>query len=148
MSAIASSALEVNLFEDLLECLSHLEPSDSTKAFAVFDREKNPPNPGIYLNKSGSIGLPLSDGDAKVLRAASHTSLVEKDPAESGGETVWVVPAGEFEIHNPAWAPFLQGIIAKVSAGLGVNSTGKGISAELFSLSLYDEGPSSATSQE
>ncbi len=54
-----------------------------------------------------------------------------------------MVPADEFEIKNPAWEPFLQEVIEKVSAGLAVDSTGKGVSAELSNLSLYDEGASS-----
>lgn len=146
VSAIELSAPKVDLAEDLLECLSHLEPTDSPKAFALFNTEKNPPNPSIFLKNGGSIGLPLSDGDAKVLRASCQQSSVKKDPEETGGE-IWVLPTGEFEIRNPAWGPFLQNIIMKLSAGLGVDSTGKGVSAELFSLSLFDEGQVSVLDQ-
>jgi hypothetical protein len=56
----------IDLPTDLLECLSHLEPADSSKIFALFETQKNPPNPGICLGNGGPIGLPLSDGDANV----------------------------------------------------------------------------------
>jgi hypothetical protein len=126
----------VNLPEDLLECLSHLDLAESTNTFALFKTQKNPPNPGICFKNGGAIGLPLSDGDAKVLRAASHLPPPEKTLESSAGRTIWVVPADEFEIKNPAWEPFLQEVIEKVSAGLVVDSTGKGVSAELTNLSL------------
>lgn len=118
----------VNLPEDLLECLSHLDLAESTNTFALFETQKNPPNPGICLKNGGAIGLPLSDGDAKVLRAASHLRPPEKPLESSIGRTIWVVPADEFEIKNPAWELFLQEAIEKVSAGLAVDSTGKGVS--------------------
>ena len=129
----------LNLRGDLLECLSHLEPTDWTKAFALFETQKNPPNPGLCLKNGGQIGLPLSDGDAKVFKAATQPSPLKKVPGASAVDAVWLIPAREFEIQNPAWEPFLQGILTKVSAGLGVNSTGKGVSAELVSLSLQDQ---------
>jgi hypothetical protein len=136
MAGTIKAAPSIDLAADLLECLSHLEPADSTKAFALFEALPNPPNPGIYLRNGGSIGLPLSDGDAQVFRTASYPVSLENDPPAS----TWVVPAGEFEIQNPAWRPFLRGVVTKVSAGLGVDSTGKGVLAELFSLSLHDAG--------
>jgi hypothetical protein len=121
-----------NLPEDLLECLYHLEPADSSKAFALFDTQKSPPNPGLCLKNGGPIGLPLSDGDAEAFV----------------GQTTWVLPASWFEIQNPAWEPFLRDLVTKVSAGLGVDSTGKGVSAELLNLSLYNEGPLSMPGRE
>lgn len=57
--------MSINLAEDLFGCLSHLEPSDGTKAFALFETQTNPINPGICLKNGGAIGLPLSEGDAK-----------------------------------------------------------------------------------
>ncbi|KAE9375131.1 hypothetical protein N431DRAFT_555630 [Stipitochalara longipes BDJ] len=135
------SAPSIDLAVDLLECLTHLESADASKPFALFETQNNPPNPGICLKNGGPIGLPLSDGDANVFRAASHRSPLDRDPVSPVGECVWVIPAGEFEIQNPTWEPFLQDIVTKVSAGLGVDSNGKGVSAELFNLSLREAGP-------
>ena len=143
MSRTTSAAPSIDLAVDLLGCLSHLEPADSSKAFALFETQNNPPNPGICLKNGGPIGLPLSDGDARVFKAASHPSSPEEDPAASVSESVWMIPADEFEIQNPAWELFLQSIVTKASAGLGVDSTGKVVSAELSNLSLHDAAPMS-----
>jgi hypothetical protein len=78
----------INLPEDLLECLSHLDLAESTNTFALFETQKNPPNPGICLKNSGAIGLLLSDGDAKVLRAASHLPPPEKTLESSVGRKI------------------------------------------------------------
>src|SRR3954468_1609703 len=99
-----------DLAEEFLECLSHLEPADTTKPFALFQAQKNPPNPGICLKNGGIIGLPLSDGNAAVFRAAATSQKLEQE-----GPTGWVIPASEFELQNPAWTPFLQEIVLKVS---------------------------------
>jgi hypothetical protein len=81
--------------------------------------------------------------DAQAIVAASHEA-----PFGKGEETLvdtsvrgaWEISPGDFEMRNPAWQPFLQGVVTKVSAGLGVDATGNGVSAELYKLLLYDEG--------
>jgi hypothetical protein len=47
----------------------------------------------------------------------------------------------DFGIINPAWKAFLDSIVAEVSAGLGVDATRDGVSAELYKKLLYDKGP-------
>lgn len=98
----------LSLTEDLLECLKHLEPADSTKPYALFETEKNPPNPGLCLRNGGAIGLSLSDGDAEILRKACRLSLLDKNGQAPVNET-FSLPASEFELKNPAWATFVQG---------------------------------------
>jgi hypothetical protein len=128
------------LGERLEECLDGIQ---STGSFALFGKLQNPPNPGLYLVNGGPIGLPLSDHDAQVIIAASHAA-----PFGKGHETIvdtsvrktWEISPGDFEIKNPAWPSFLRDIVKKVSAGLGVDPAGKGVSAELYKLLLYDEG--------
>jgi hypothetical protein len=95
------------------------------------------------LKNYGTIGLPLSAGDAAVIVSASHAA-----PFGKGSETIvdssvwktWELSPSDFEIRNPAWQTFLQSVVEKVSAGLGVNATGKGVSAELYKMLLYDKG--------
>ena len=112
------------------ECLTNVRSSGS---FAVFERLSNPVNPGLYLKDYGSIGLPLSNGDAKVIISASHPS-----PFGKGSDTIvdssvrksWELSPSDFKIRNPAWQNFLQSIVVKVSGGLGVDSTGNEVSAQ------------------
>ena len=128
------------LREGLHECLTNIQSDGS---FALFEHLSNPPNPGLCLRNGELIGLPLSNRDAQVIVAASHAA-----PFGKGEETVvddsvrktWELSAGDFEIRNPAWKSFLEEIVVKVSAGLGVDASGKGVSAELYKLLLYDKG--------
>jgi hypothetical protein len=120
-----------------------LDNIQSNGSFAVFEQPESYPNPGLYLNHGGNIGLPLSDRDAQAIVAASHAA-----PFGKGEETIvdtnvrktWEISSSDFKVRNPAWKPFLQTVVAKVSCGLGVDSTGKGVSAELYKMLLYDEG--------
>ncbi|TVY13045.1 hypothetical protein LARI1_G009289 [Lachnellula arida] len=128
------------LKEGLDECLSNIEGDGS---FALFERLNNPPNPGIYLKEGGLVGLPLSDRDAEAIIAASHQAPFGKGEETLVDTTVrktWEVSPGQFELKNPTWQPFVKTIVAKVSAGLGVDATGNGVSAELYKMLLYDEG--------
>lgn len=131
---------EDELREELFDCLNNIQSNGS---FALFEHLSNPPNPGLYLKNGGLIGLPLSERDAKVVVAASHAAPFGKGEQTIVDNTVrktWELSPSEFEIRNPAWHPFLESIVAKVSTGLGVDSSGKGVSAELYKMLLYDEG--------
>jgi hypothetical protein len=136
----SSYSISYDLREELDECLSNVQSDGS---FALFEHLSNPPNPGIYLKNGELIGLPLSNRDAQVIVAASHAAPFgkgEETLVDSRVRKTWELSAGDFQIRNPAWEPFLKSIVAKVSAGLGVDATGKGVSAELYKMLLYDEG--------
>ena len=144
-----------DLREGLLECLSNIEPSDSSKPFAVSDALLNPINPGIVFTdgfNSGSIGLPLSDRDAEVIRAVGTqlpvlTNVKIGDVNSEAGSTPptprpnsWDVPASMFELRNPAWDGFLMETVKGVAKGLGVDAMGNAVSARLCTMSLFEEG--------
>ncbi|CAG8953923.1 hypothetical protein HYFRA_00010884 [Hymenoscyphus fraxineus] len=122
-----------DLKASILECLTTLDVSGN---WTIFGLELNPPNPGLRLNNGGGIGLPLSDRDAKALIAVSRQvpSGKERDTERK----TWELSPTDFEITNPAFAPFLRDIVKKVSAGLGVDAVGKGVRAELHRLLLCD----------
>jgi hypothetical protein len=114
-----------------------------SRNFAFFEGFDLAPDPGIHLNNGGIIGLPLSDRDAQSIVRAS-----QKAPFGKGERTIvddsvrktWQMSPSDFSITNPTWQGFLESIVAKVSAGLGVNATGKGVTAQLYKLLLYDKG--------
>jgi len=128
------------LKQDLFECLANIKaPGD----FSLFGTLKDAPNPGLLLKNGGLVGLPLSDRDAAAIVGASHQAPFGKGEETVVDETVrktWELSHSEFALINPAWEPYLETIVAKVSAGLGVDSTGKGVRAELYKMLLYDEG--------
>jgi hypothetical protein len=125
---------------ELEECLSDIQGSGS---FAVFGRLNNPPNPGLYLKKGGPISLPLSDRDAEVIIAASHAAPFGKGEGtlvDTSVRKTWEIFPTDFEIRNQSWGQFLSSIVAMVSTGLGIHAAGKGISAKLYKMLLYDRG--------
>jgi len=129
-----------SLREGLDECLSNIK---SDGCFALFEALENPPNPGLHLKSGGLIGLPLSDRDAQAIVAASHQAPFgkgEETLVDTSVRKTWEVSPGDFELKNPAWQSFVQSVVTKVSAGLGVDATGNGVSAELYKMLLYDEG--------
>jgi hypothetical protein len=126
--------------QELAECLTNVKTSGS---FALFEHMSNPPNPGLVMKFGGVIGLPLSDRDSQVIVAASHAAPFGKGEHTIVDESVrktWEVSPADFSITNPAWDDFLQSIVKSVSKGLGVNSNGLGVSAELYKMLLYEEG--------
>ena len=148
-----SKPAALDLREGLLECLSNIEPSDSSKPFAISSALLNPINPGIVFTDGpilGSIGLPLSDRDAEVIRAAGTPLPVPinvksgMNNAEPGiappKPNIWEVPASMFALRNPAWDGLLKGIVKNVAKGLGVDAMGNAVSAQLSKVSMVEEG--------
>lgn len=132
--------IEQTIKEAIHKSLKNIQ---GTGSFAVFEKLGTPPLPGLHLNQGGNIGLPLSDRDAQAIIAASHQA-----PFGKGEETIvdqsvrktWELSPDNFKLTNPAWKPFVDGIVSKVSTGLGVDAAGRGVSAQLYKLLLYDEG--------
>ncbi|PVH81355.1 hypothetical protein DL98DRAFT_571223 [Cadophora sp. DSE1049] len=148
-----------DLREGLLECLSNIEPNCSSKPFAISNPLPNPINPGISFISGphpGPIGLPLSDRDAEVIRAAGMPLriLSKSNDTDPGTETtspkpnIWEVPASMFELKNPAWDGFLKKIVKNIAEGLGVDAMGSAVSAQLLKMSLLEEGAMLEPSQD
>jgi hypothetical protein len=141
MSGTNSSAAMDDLVGVIHNCLSNVQGAGS---FAVFEPLGTPPNPGLYLNGGGgTIGLPLSERDAQAIVAASHEA-----PFGKGEQTIidksvrktWELSPKDFELRNKAWAPYVESIVSRVSIGLGIEACGRGVSAQLYKMLLYDEG--------
>lgn len=131
---------EKQIRKDLGLCLKYIQPFGT---FAIFETLQEAPNPGIFLRNGGTVGLPLSDRDAEALVAASHQAPFgkgEQTIIDTSVRKTWELSAADFELKNPAWPAFLDRVVSKVAAGLGVNSTGQGVTAQLYKILLYDEG--------
>lgn len=134
------SSTELRIRKDLGSCLKYIHPFGT---FALYENYSDAPNPGISLKHGGTIGLPLSDRDAEALVAASHQApfgMGQQTIVDTTVRQTWELSAADFELKNPAWQGFLDKLICKVATGLGVNTTGQGVSAQLYKMLLYDEG--------
>ncbi|CAG8973600.1 hypothetical protein HYALB_00009752 [Hymenoscyphus albidus] len=135
-----ASVPKINLKPGILECLTNLH-SDATTPWALCESIASPPSPGICLKYGGGIGLPLSDGDAKVLVSASYeSSSAEGDIAEWMARNLWEFSAEEFELTNPNFGCFVTGAVKKVTADLGVDVAGGSVRVELHKMTLRDAG--------
>ena len=79
------------------------------------------PNPVLDINGHGTIGLPLSNHDAAVLK-----SKCSQSPFGKGADTLvdtsvrnsWELNPSEFTIRNPAWDVFIKQLAASVHENL------------------------------
>ncbi|RDL31044.1 uncharacterized protein BP5553_09833 [Venustampulla echinocandica] len=128
------------LKDEISQCLSSVKGAST---FALFETLSGSPNPGLYLKNGGVVGLPLSDRDAEAIIAASHEAPFgkgEQTVVDKSVRKTWELSPPDFELRNPAWGRFIESIVAKVSAGLGVDEADKEVSAQLYKMLLYDEG--------
>lgn len=97
--------------------------------------------PGLEAAELGSIGLPLSEKQAKELK--KHC---EQAPYGKGEETlvdpsvrrVWRMTPDRFTLTNPDWESFLQKVVKKVQTELGLKR--QKLESHLYDLLLYEPG--------
>ncbi|CZR55675.1 uncharacterized protein PAC_05563 [Phialocephala subalpina] len=86
-------------------------------------------------NYGGLVSLLFNDHDAQRITNASYAAPIgqgEETLVDMSIRETWELSPENFEIRNPAWIPFLNTVVAKVSTGMGVDATGKSASAELY----------------
>jgi hypothetical protein len=113
----------------------------STGTFATSGVLYNAPNPGLFVHGLGTIGLPLTKGDAFELSKASHQA-----PFGQGSKTIvdtsirntLELDATAIELRNRAWHTYMQTILKTAANELGVSNDS--IRMELYKLLLYEEG--------
>jgi hypothetical protein len=140
MSDSAAIAAMDDLVGAIHHCLSDVQTDGS---FAVFSPLDNAPNPGIYLKNGGVVGLPLSERDALAIVAASHEAPFgkgEQTIIDTSVRKTWELSPDDFELRNPAWMSFIRSTVTAVGVGLGIGACGRGVSAQLYKMLLYDEG--------
>ncbi|KAJ7123875.1 hypothetical protein C8R43DRAFT_1031770 [Mycena crocata] len=64
------------------------------------------PNPCLNIEGLGTVGIPLSERDARAIISASVTVCTSNGAADSSG--VWELPAGKVFFDNPAWDLWIQ----------------------------------------
>src|SRR5882757_198666 len=90
-------------------------------AFACGHSIEDAPNPGLFLNDYGTIGLPLSKQDADIIISKSRQS-----PFGKGSETLvdtsirksWDLDPSQFTLCNPQWDKMMGRVLRDVSDGL------------------------------
>jgi hypothetical protein len=122
------------------EALQQVEaPGDycTVGAYAAF------PPPCLVVDSVGDIAVPLSNGSAQALIAASHLAPFghgEQTLVDTQVRNTWELSAGQFRIANPAFSAFVENQIAeacRVPLGIHASVT---YEAKLYKLLLYETG--------
>lgn len=128
------------LKEQILDVLLDIEGPGS---FASGGPIPNPPNPGLYINDHGTLGMPLSEHDANVIISKSKQS-----PFGKGNETrvdtsvrrSWELDATQILTRNPLWDATMRDLITTVHKELALTCGAQDVSAQLYKLLLYEPG--------
>ncbi|KAL3425542.1 2og-fe oxygenase superfamily protein [Phlyctema vagabunda] len=126
------------LQEDIFSILKEYE---SSAFFSLADILSRSPNPGLFIEGTGIISLPLSDSGANAIvslakRLSKHGDGQISEKVVPG---IWELPHS-FRITNLAWDDVIESVIAKVCNTLGIDGTSDRIQADLRCLTLYEEG--------
>lgn len=97
-------------------------------------------NPGLYINDIGSVGLPLSERDAKAV-----AGVCKQSPFGKGDETVidenirktWELDTTEFACRNPDWQHYLDTLARQAVEDMGVQVAAY---PQRYKLLLYEKG--------
>ncbi|KAJ9610421.1 hypothetical protein H2200_005198 [Cladophialophora chaetospira] len=125
---------------DLLSAISAIE---GTSSFACGAVVAETPNPALYVEGHGTIGLPLSENDAKVIISKS-----EQSPFGKGTQTIvdtsvrrsWQLDPSQFSLQNPRWTKTIEQIRRSVYEGLILKCGMENVDSQLYKLLLYEEG--------
>ena len=73
----------------------------------------NPVNPGLVLEKSGIVGLPLSVHDISRIQEIADPSPNHVDESVAPQRTYWKVSPDKFTLQNPAWEGYVRDLASK-----------------------------------
>ena len=125
-----------DLVKDLLKALDSLGKSSRYCTSGGFA----PVLPGLDVDGVGQIGIPVTQADAKrLIKNASEAPYGrgEETIVDPSVRRVWQIEPNRFTLRNPAWEPFLTGIVDAVKADFAID---RKVDAELYKLLIYRKG--------
>ncbi|KLO18809.1 hypothetical protein SCHPADRAFT_885906 [Schizopora paradoxa] len=135
-----------NLRDELISALKDYHKTTgsffSSRSFSAGDA----PNPMIWIEDFGNLGLPLSISEARRLIGSN---VVQQAPFGMGERTVvdktvrdtWEVDGSKVRFCNSTWITWMnQVVVPHICKDLGVNRSSTLPGAELYKLLLYETG--------
>ncbi|KDQ61218.1 glycosyltransferase family 8 protein [Jaapia argillacea MUCL 33604] len=101
------------------------------------------PNPLLRVADLGTIGLPLSEREACVLRTRCIQAPFgkgERTIVDMSVRDTWEIDSTQISFGNPSWTRFVDGVVKEVCTTLGVNFAASKPRCELYKLLLYETG--------
>ena len=135
--------LKLHFQEELNDALKATE-SGFSGSFYHCTTDHNAPNPGLFLEGLGLVGLPLNHREAQLIISQSVQA-----PFGKGAETVvdtqvrdtWEIDAKSVNFTNPRWQSYVDQVASKtVWSTLGVAPYASKPRCDLYKLLLYQPG--------
>jgi len=111
--------------------------------FAYESTIADPPNPGLFIQGHGTVGLPLSKHDADVIISKSKQSPYGKGAdtfVDTSVRKSWELNPSQFSLRNPEWTRTIDNLLSSVYKELQLSGGLENVTAELYKLLLYEEG--------
>ncbi|EGV19056.1 2OG-Fe(II) oxygenase [Thiocapsa marina] len=128
--------MSAQLTRSLATLLGEVErPGDFYAAGTV---DMHPPR--IQVDGVGALSLPLLAAQAEALVAQAEQAPYGRGTetlVDTGVRRTWQIDGARVHISGKAWARDLETMVARATAGLGVNGA---VTAELYKLLVYDTG--------
>lgn len=113
----------------------HLDDIQGAGEWASWASLTDGVNPGLSLKSSGIVGLPLSTPAALRIKQESGLGRSGGGEPENSADLLCKLSTDDFELRNPAWQGYVQLVLAKAKAALGIHGE---IRCELHHLELHD----------
>ncbi|KAL8861907.1 MAG: hypothetical protein Q9178_001776 [Gyalolechia marmorata] len=129
-----------NTREELRSCLAQVKYAGR---FTASRTSQQNVDPGLYIDKIGSISLPLRVEDAeRIIKSAKQAPFGRgsRTVVDKSFRNTKELDPNSFQLQNPAWTGFLADTIEELGAGLGYQDSPAAIRADLHKLLLYDQG--------
>ncbi|KAK1228339.1 hypothetical protein PQX77_008592 [Marasmius sp. AFHP31] len=132
---------DLELQEDFEEALSG--DLDFQGTFAFSKTYDDAPNPALCLEGLGTVGLPLSERDAKLVIENSVQAPFgkgERTVVDTEVRDTWEIDASKIQFQDPRWKTFMDRVVQEVCQALGVNIEASQPRHELYKLLIYETG--------
>src|SRR3990172_1391401 len=97
--------------------------------------------PGLEVTNVGSIGLPLTEHQAKAIIqqcAKAPYGRGEQTILDTSVRSTWQLEPQQFQLKNPEWDIKIKSVVEKVKEEFGL--TNSSVSYELYKCLLYEKG--------
>ncbi|KAJ8072943.1 hypothetical protein PM082_019806 [Marasmius tenuissimus] len=130
-----------NILQDFNEALSG--DLDFQGTFAFSKTYDDAPNPALRLEGVGTVGLPLSERDAKAVIENSIQAPFgkgERTVVDTEVRDTWEMDESKVQFQEPRWKSFMDRVVQEVCQALGVNVQASQPRCELYKLLVYETG--------
>ncbi|TCD68473.1 hypothetical protein EIP91_010648 [Steccherinum ochraceum] len=130
----------VNIRGHLEDCLGKW---DFDSAYSYNRTFNDAPNPALYLEGLGTVGLPLSERDAAAIKgcaAQAPFGMGERTVVDKSVRDTWEMDATQVKFSNLDWQSFMTRVVNEACATLGVNVKASRPRCDLYKLLLYETG--------